>query len=1472
VITCSDINECKDSTDRCNVGGNFTGFKFVSNGGFANFNNVRCENSIGSHSCLCKYPGYNMTTDVNLTSPEKNVSLPFFCDDWDECAADWSGNMTCNLTVTSCENTDGSFTCECGYGGRRRNGYQPNPVALAAGKTSHGPLAEACMDVDECKEDISLSLCNYLYTPPGQLAAISVVECVNTIGSFECRCVTGFSDANTTLNNRGGKELFCLLDTDECNATATTNSTGDPCSTFSNTKCFNTFGSYECPCIDDLLYSARQSGWGSGNYTTTIGWEKVPDNSGNCRDIDECQIESANCAANAKCMNTNGSFTCSCNTGFVTPAVKKSAEQTNCASSSYYNSSKNGLLSAQSEADIVATVVNPLTQQTALEDASLCMDMDECLQCGTSTYAYAAHKDLSDTFGMPCGNMTMNGQCFNLYGSKQCVCNSGYSQTSKVVSINGTDKTFQVCSDYDECAQGPFLAPTADSPGSMSLLCVGCEFNETADGTSGGREVKVLKTIANVGACMTECLSDLRCVAIEYDRSTPVAGANRNCWLNYKENPKVTFRAVDVYKDSARLRSQPGYLDVYVKRTSEALSGTPNGATSRVNTGILNRGHECGTGTCVNSVNDTANLYECKCGAGEVPTGQRAPPLTCVVAGQAGSYCADALGNNCDACPKNMWSLANAIGKWSCYCNAGYKKVDDDTCELCPANTFAPDNSTVCTACNGSNIFSLPGSASEAACICNAGYYKSKGAATSVNESCTGREWGSLASPCAACPNNSISNAGANAQLDNCFCKPGYTKVVDPGDALNWICVEDYQCKSDRHPTGFCNPNAVCVDEMTTPGDPTCYCDNKRGFLDQPVGSLKNWCLQLWYTKSGLLKFPVSSIATTPNVVNPMPDLQLQGLDQLMSAAILAGGLEGFPDKKPYNLAAVFAGTVKITAGGNYTFCVNSSDGAQLALQKVDGSSVVFADTAAGRLSNGDSRHSPVSKCATKEISSGDFAAKLYYFVFKNDVFLKATYSGPDTFDVAVNLESTTSGNCNAAGAHQCFVAPAVADCGVNFTSKADPSRAVAKGEEIGELSWTFRVDRPMERGQHVTLNMGDFTDAMATSQDRDISFYSVQVYSDGPFTTKQKTRPEFGVPNYAKIGCFEDGLTRSGGRAIGGGKCRTMLDASIVVANRDQCYQYAKSQGNPGFCMTRSYECFTTGSGTFESAIAKYSFWNQTGCPAGGNGAAGYMDCYFLYNSSYAGTGTGLPAGSSSSSSSHSSSSSSSSGYNCSGRFPDRMNAMGPNCSNASAPLYQPTDAADGTPMELQQKYCSGGFKCGKFISSLMSFAFIAPVRIAAGTNVRIVWKNPQLKVPRYGLGLNSGFQVFPQVNDPSVGVGATAPADKVLSDICTNPEVRSAAPVALTVTEDAPINAPTLEGSNAAFSTPAGFFNCTGAGVIKITFGESGASKKQKTKGGSSTGGANLKIKITKSADCTIAKASSMQNDVSPSVFAAI
>ncbi|KAK1206714.1 NPNT protein, partial [Pygoscelis papua] len=140
----------------------------------------RCMNTYGSYKCYC-LNGYMLMPDGTC-----------------------SNTLSCSMANCQygCDVLKGEVRCRC-----------PSPGLQL------GPDARTCIDIDECAT--------------GRVICPRFRHCVNTFGSYICRCHKGFD-----LMYIGGK--YQCHDIDEC-------SLGHhQCGSFS--RCYNTPGSYKCKC------------------------------------------------------------------------------------------------------------------------------------------------------------------------------------------------------------------------------------------------------------------------------------------------------------------------------------------------------------------------------------------------------------------------------------------------------------------------------------------------------------------------------------------------------------------------------------------------------------------------------------------------------------------------------------------------------------------------------------------------------------------------------------------------------------------------------------------------------------------------------------------------------------------------------------------------------------------------------------------------------------------------------------------------------------------------------------------------------------------------------------------------------------------------------------------------------------------------------------------------------------------------
>uniref|UniRef100_A0A8C7KTA7 Latent-transforming growth factor beta-binding protein 1 n=1 Tax=Oncorhynchus kisutch TaxID=8019 RepID=A0A8C7KTA7_ONCKI len=227
-----------------------------------------CQNTVGSYLCNCG-PGFR-------ASPAGDQ-----CDDVDECQ---ELTMPCDR-VGQCVNNMGSYHCSCPQGYQQINGT-------------------SCLDVDECLDDPELC------SPHG--------ECLNAEGSFYCVCERGFA---------AGQDTHTYMD--ECSDD--TRCVGGSCE--------NSQGSYRCQCdtgyrlqpdtdtcldIDECAELGQNicGAWlcenTEGSYRCVVdcppGHDRGPE--GICVDIDECNVNATVCGNHGFCENTVGSFRCLCDRGY----------------------------------------------------------------------------------------------------------------------------------------------------------------------------------------------------------------------------------------------------------------------------------------------------------------------------------------------------------------------------------------------------------------------------------------------------------------------------------------------------------------------------------------------------------------------------------------------------------------------------------------------------------------------------------------------------------------------------------------------------------------------------------------------------------------------------------------------------------------------------------------------------------------------------------------------------------------------------------------------------------------------------------------------------------------------------------------------------------------------------------------------------------------------------------------------------
>ncbi|KAK7582602.1 hypothetical protein V9T40_014047 [Parthenolecanium corni] len=222
-----------------------------------------CREEVGNRcdrNNPCDQQCFDNGTSVECSCYSGFILLPdhVSCEDIDECK---DGTHKCNLQTHSCINYAGGHRCE------PKNVKTQVPFGFKI-----DPKTNETVDINECS------------SKPCKLNEV----CFNTIGSFKCECLKGFSWNAVTSS---------CIDIDEC-ATGLHN-----CNSLS--KCVNFVGSYQCVPTEPKSSTEQQNPPGFTFDSKTNRFV----------DINEC--DSKPCGSYEVCNNTVGSYSCTCAHGFT---------------------------------------------------------------------------------------------------------------------------------------------------------------------------------------------------------------------------------------------------------------------------------------------------------------------------------------------------------------------------------------------------------------------------------------------------------------------------------------------------------------------------------------------------------------------------------------------------------------------------------------------------------------------------------------------------------------------------------------------------------------------------------------------------------------------------------------------------------------------------------------------------------------------------------------------------------------------------------------------------------------------------------------------------------------------------------------------------------------------------------------------------------------------------------------------------
>ncbi|OXB70821.1 UNVERIFIED_CONTAM: hypothetical protein H355_002145 [Colinus virginianus] len=733
------------------------------------------------------------------------------CVDLDECA---TAAHTCPAH-SDCHNTEGSYNCVCRAGFVKRGSQsfvelteslnESNATSARSSGAGNSSRYGTCEDIDECAAEGAGDLCG------------PVADCVNTVGSYECRCHAGYLMDGST--NR-------CVDIDECAA-------GTACS--ANAICTNTIGGYTCACPEGYRGSGLPSDpchkidycreglddctgpeGHSKCVNEEVGFRCVCDEgykgSGKadapCVDINECDKNSPrhDCDSNASCTNTDGSFECRCNAGFTGSGKGSNTcvdidecatGDNNCAAEATCTNTEGSF-----------TCACPASGYTG--DGTTCTDIDECER------EDACHRSAT---------------CTNLPGSYSCQCLPGFRGDG------------HNCGDIDECAEGTHNcgnhAQCANAPGFFTCKCdkgytlaAGSSARLTTHArhghasSDGGNALQpgaamFLEQAAGVQTGVLEELlhcediNECETKANEMPENSVCTNTDGSytwtCRPGYEQKgelcQKIDFCALGGCSQLATCREINDGTD-YECTCTKGYSGNGHGPDGCVDINECEEQRVCAPAESGGICTNTPGSYACTCKTGyhKVSDSQCDDINECSLMSSGSSQAAGALGGGqVRACNANA-ACTNTPGSYECNCSSGYSG-DGFTCndiDECAEGTHTCGAHSRCV--NTAGAFT---------CVCDEGYMPSSGTAAPE-----GRAPGPFSckdiDECASGGTNDCSPHATCTNTDGsytCTCKPGF-------EGTGQECANIEYCSADRND---CDANADC-DENAEGTDYNCTC------------------------------------------------------------------------------------------------------------------------------------------------------------------------------------------------------------------------------------------------------------------------------------------------------------------------------------------------------------------------------------------------------------------------------------------------------------------------------------------------------------------------------------------------------------------------------------------------------------------------------------------------------------------------